>query len=59
MSPTITVRGANTSDPEGSVTPNPLMSALSPSAASTPTPMPTRDETNPTIAASASTERNT
>ena len=46
-------------DPGGSVTPNPLISALSPSAASTPTPMPITEETSPTIAASASTERNT
>ena len=59
MSPTTSVRSSNVSGPPGSVMPNPLISALSPRAASTPTPTPTRDETSPTIAASARTERNT
>ena len=58
-SPTSTVRGSNTSDPEGSVTPNPLSSAWSPSAASTPRPRPITEETSPVMAASASTEPNT
>ena len=58
-SPTKTVRGSNTSDPVGSVIPNPRRSASSPSAASTPRPRPIAEETSPTMAASASTERNT
>ena len=58
-SPTSTVRGANTSDPGGSVTPNPLNRACSPSAASTPRPSPITEETSPVIAASPSTEPNT
>jgi len=58
-SPTSTVRGSNTSDPEGSVIPNPRSSASSPSAASTPRPRPITDETSPVRAASASTEPNT
>ena len=58
-SPTRTVRGSNTSDPVGSVIPNPRRSASSPNAASTPRPRPIAEETSPTMAASASTERNT
>ncbi len=56
---TITVRASKTRGPVGSVTPNPLSSFSSPSAASTPSPRPTSDDTSPTIAASPSTERNT
>ena len=56
---TMTVRASKTSGPEGSVTPNPLSSASSPIAASTPKPSPMRDDTSPTIAASRSTERKT
>ena len=58
-SPTIAVRGSNVSGPVGSEAPNPLSSASSPMAASTPRPTPIADETNPTIAASVSTERRT
>src|ERR1700750_710264 len=58
-SPTSTVRGSNTSDPEGSVTPNPRSSASSPSAASTPRPRPITDETSPVRAPAPSTKRNT
>ena len=49
---TITVRASNTSGPDGSVTPNPLSSASSPSAASTPRPSPISEDESPTIAAS-------
>ena len=58
-SPTSTVRASNTSDPGGSVMPNPRSSACSPSAASTPRPMPMTEDTSPVMAASPSTERNT
>ena len=58
-SPTRTVRGSNTSDPGGSVTPNPPSSACSPSAASTPRPSPITEETSPVMAASPSTDPNT
>ena len=58
-SPTIAVRGSNVSGPAGRLVPKPLMSALSPMAATTPRPTPIADETNPTIAASVSTERST
>ena len=57
--PTSTVRGSNTSDPGGSVTPNPPSSACSPSAASTPRPSPITEETSPVMAASPSTDPNT
>ena len=57
--PTSTVRGSNTSDPGGSVIPNPRSSAWSPSAASTPSPRPITEETSPVMAASPSTEPNT
>ncbi len=56
---TIGVRASNTSGADGSVIPNALSSALSPSAATTPSPRPTRDATSPVTAASPSTERNT
>ncbi len=55
----MTVRASKTSGPDGSVTPKPLSSASSPSAASTPSPRPIRDDTSPTIPASSSTERKT
>ena len=58
-SPTTTVRASKTSDPTGSATPNARSRASSPTAASTPAPSPITDETSPTAAASASTERNT
>ncbi len=58
-SPTIAVRGSNVSGPVGSEVPNPFSRASSPIAAATPRPTPTADETNPTIAASVSTERST
>ena len=56
---TITVRASNTSGPVGSVTPKPLNSFSSPTAASTPRPRPMREDRSPTIAASPMTERNT
>ena len=56
---TTTVRASKTSGPDGSVTPKPLSSFSSPTAASTPSPRPISDDTSPTIAASPSTERNT
>ena len=56
---TMTVRASNTRGPDGSVTPNPLSSFSSPSAASTPRPRPISDDTSPTMAASPRTERNT
>ncbi len=55
----MTVRASNTRGPDGSVTPNPLSSFSSPTAASTPSPRPISDDTSPTMAASPSTERNT
>ena len=58
-SPTIAVRGSKTSDPGGSVIPNPRSSASRPSAASTPRPRPITEDTSPVMAASPSTERNT
>ena len=56
-SPTIAVRGSNVSGPVGRVALNPLSSASSPIAATTPRPTPTADEASPMIAASARTER--
>ena len=58
-SPTTAVRGSKTSDPGGSVIPNPRSSAWSPSAASTPRPRPITEETSPVTAASPRTDRNT
>ena len=55
----MTVRASKTSGPDGSVTPKPLSSFSSPTAASTPSPRPISDDTSPTITASPSTERNT
>ena len=51
------VRGSNTRGADGSVNPNAPSSALSPSAASTPTPSPITDAPTPTSAASLRTER--
>ena len=56
---TITVRVWNTRGPDGRVTPNPLSSFSRPTAASTPRPRPTSDDSSPTMNASPSTERNT
>ena len=56
---TTTVRVSKASGPEGRVTPNPLSSASSPNAASTPNPSPTNEESSPTMAASARTDRKT
>ncbi len=56
---TMTVRASNTIGPDGSETPKPLRSASSPRAASTPSPRPISDDTSPTMAASARTDRNT
>ncbi len=56
---TMTVRASKTSGPEGNVRPNPLSSASSPIAASTPRPSPMTDDTSPTMNASRSTERKT
>ncbi len=59
MRQTTTVRASNARGPDGSVTPNPLSSASSPSAARTPSPRPTSEEISPTIPASRSTDRKT
>ena len=56
---TTAVRASNTSGADGSVMPNALSSAFSPSAARTPSPRPISDATSPVSAASPSTERNT
>ena len=48
-----------TGGPVGRLIPKPRKSASIPSAASTPKPMPTAEETSPTMAASPSTERKT
>ncbi len=56
---TMTVRVSNTRGPDGSVTPKPLNSFSSPTAASTPSPRPISDDSTPTMNASPSTERNT
>ena len=56
---TTTVRVSKTSGPDGRVTPNPFSRASRPSAARTPRPRPTREESRPTMAASAKTERKT
>ena len=53
---TMTVRASKTSEPDGSVTPNPLNSFSSPRAASTPRPRPMSDDTRPTTAASPRTD---
>ena len=53
------MRASNTSGADGSVIPNALSRALSPSAATTPSPRPTVDATSPVSAASPSTEPNT
>ena len=53
------VRASNTSGADGSVIPNALSSALSPSAAATPSPRPISDATSPVTAASPNTEPNT
>ena len=58
-SDTITVRASNTSAPDGSEMPKALKSSLRPKAARTPSPIPISEEMNPTMAASARTERNT
>ena len=58
-SETTTVRVSKTGDPAGRLTPNPRSSASIPKAASTPRPMPTAEDTSPTIAASPRTERKT
>ena len=43
------MRASKTREPDGSVTPNPLSSFSSPTAASTPSPRPISDDTSPTI----------
>ncbi len=57
ISPTMAVRASKTRPPEGRVTPKPFRTASRPTAARTPRPSPTREDTSPTMEASARTER--
>src|SRR5579872_6148043 len=58
-SATTTVRPSKMSEPDGRLMPKPLNRASSPKAASTPSPNPMSDATNPVRPASSSTERKT